>query len=157
MTMRQLIPTKSQWKSWSLPSKLTAIGTLIGFFSIMLTVGVYASDAFKINAEPTHDSTVIDEAAGKATFPQDCSGSSTGGLVGHMEGGTIENSYVISSDIEGCEGVGGLVGSMNGGEIKNSGVRDSRISGKQAGAAVGKMSSGTISDVNTENNRINGQ
>jgi len=32
-----IIPTKSQWKKWSTPSKLTAIGTLVG----ILSLGVY--------------------------------------------------------------------------------------------------------------------
>lgn len=31
--IRTLIPTRKQWKSWSLPSRLTAIGTLAGVLS----------------------------------------------------------------------------------------------------------------------------
>jgi hypothetical protein len=31
-----LLPTKNQWNTWSLPSKLTAIGTLLGFLSLGL-------------------------------------------------------------------------------------------------------------------------
>ncbi len=34
--MIKLIPTKQQWLRWSLPSKLTAIGTAAGVFSILL-------------------------------------------------------------------------------------------------------------------------
>ncbi|HCM1426339.1 TPA: hypothetical protein N2909_002618 [Vibrio parahaemolyticus] len=34
MKMMGLIPNKKQWKSWSLPSKLTLIGTLAGLFSL---------------------------------------------------------------------------------------------------------------------------
>lgn len=33
-----LIPTRQQWKRWSLPSKLTAIGTLIGVISLGLVL-----------------------------------------------------------------------------------------------------------------------
>lgn len=33
-----MIPSKAQWKSWSLPSKLTAIGTLVAVFSLVLYV-----------------------------------------------------------------------------------------------------------------------
>ncbi len=33
-----LIPTKKQWKSWSLPSKLTAIGTFAGLIGLVLTI-----------------------------------------------------------------------------------------------------------------------
>lgn len=35
--MRSLIPTKKQWKNWSLPSKLTALGTLLA----IITFGIY--------------------------------------------------------------------------------------------------------------------
>lgn len=35
-----MFPTKRQWKSWSLPSKLTAIGTLVGVISL----GLYLRD-----------------------------------------------------------------------------------------------------------------
>ena len=31
-----MIPTRRQWKGWSLPSKLTAIGTLVGLISLGL-------------------------------------------------------------------------------------------------------------------------
>ena len=34
----RLIPTREQWAKWSLPSKLTAIGTLLGLLSIILTL-----------------------------------------------------------------------------------------------------------------------
>lgn len=32
------IPTKKQWINWSLPSKLTAIGTLLGIISLLITL-----------------------------------------------------------------------------------------------------------------------
>jgi len=32
----RLFPSKNQWKSWSLPSKLTAIGALVGIISLSL-------------------------------------------------------------------------------------------------------------------------
>ncbi|EJG1646726.1 hypothetical protein ABV436_000436 [Vibrio parahaemolyticus] len=36
--MLGLIPSKQQWKAWSLPSKLTAIGTLVGVLSFCFYV-----------------------------------------------------------------------------------------------------------------------
>ena len=33
-----IFPTKEQWKKWTLPSKLTAIGVLVGISSIILTL-----------------------------------------------------------------------------------------------------------------------
>lgn len=37
----RLWPTRRQWRSWSLPSKLTAIGTLMGIIGILVAVLVY--------------------------------------------------------------------------------------------------------------------
>ena len=36
-----LMPTRSQWAQWSLPSKLTLIGTLVGIAGVLLSVGFY--------------------------------------------------------------------------------------------------------------------
>jgi len=36
--MFYLIPTKAQWREWSLPSKLTCIGAYLGVLSIVLAV-----------------------------------------------------------------------------------------------------------------------
>lgn len=47
-----LIPEKAQWKSWSLPSKLTAIGTLIGVLSLSL---YFAEKLFEISKNFTKD------------------------------------------------------------------------------------------------------
>ncbi len=33
-----MIPQKKQWKKWSLPSKLTAIGTFIGLIALIITI-----------------------------------------------------------------------------------------------------------------------
>ena len=33
-----LIPTKKQWKAWSLPSKLTFVGTYVGLVALILTI-----------------------------------------------------------------------------------------------------------------------
>ena len=33
-----LWPTRRQWRSWSIPSKLTAIGALVGLLSLLLTI-----------------------------------------------------------------------------------------------------------------------
>ena len=35
-------PSRQQWNSWSLPSKLSAIGVLIGVVSLLVSVGIYA-------------------------------------------------------------------------------------------------------------------
>lgn len=40
----QLLPTKVQWNRWSLPSKLTAIGTILGLLSIILAAGFFLID-----------------------------------------------------------------------------------------------------------------
>jgi hypothetical protein len=39
--MAHLIPSKTQWRRWSLPSKLTCIGTYLAIFSIILAVLFY--------------------------------------------------------------------------------------------------------------------
>ena len=39
-------PSKKQWNDWTLPSKLTAIGALIGFAGIILTVLLFAINLF---------------------------------------------------------------------------------------------------------------
>ena len=36
-----MIPSKSQWKRWSLPSKLTAIGTFVGILGVALSILFY--------------------------------------------------------------------------------------------------------------------
>lgn len=45
MAMFQLVPTKAQWRKWSLPSKLTCLGVysgvLLGVCSILLTIMLY--------------------------------------------------------------------------------------------------------------------
>ncbi len=53
-----MIPTKKQWKSWSLPSKLTAIGTLVGIlsFGAYLFEKVYGlSSSFSTAVEQDED------------------------------------------------------------------------------------------------------
>lgn len=44
----RIIPTKNQWKNWSLPSKLTAIGTYVGLLSFFVTIMFFV---FEDNAE----------------------------------------------------------------------------------------------------------
>lgn len=39
--MFHLFPSKKQWRGWSLPSKLTCIGTYAGVIAIVLTVAFY--------------------------------------------------------------------------------------------------------------------
>jgi len=39
----RLWPSRQQWKSWSLPSKLTAIGVLIGLVGLVLTLAIFAA------------------------------------------------------------------------------------------------------------------
>lgn len=67
--MKRLIPKKSQWTRWSLPSKYSAIGLLIGILSILIAVlqpWLYRSDSltateyaktvrWKMDLERSHD------------------------------------------------------------------------------------------------------
>lgn len=39
--MLYLVPTSAQWRGWSLPSKLTCIGSYLGALSILLAVALY--------------------------------------------------------------------------------------------------------------------
>jgi hypothetical protein len=48
-----LIPTRHQWSDWSLPSKLTAIGTLIGILSLGLYLGEKSVSILKSSFRPT--------------------------------------------------------------------------------------------------------
>jgi hypothetical protein len=41
MNMVRLIPTKAEWRKWSLPSKLTCVGTYLGAVSIVLAIGFF--------------------------------------------------------------------------------------------------------------------
>lgn len=36
--MRHFIPTRKQWRKWTLPSKLTAIGAYVGVFALLLYI-----------------------------------------------------------------------------------------------------------------------
>src|SRR5215203_3446149 len=38
---RSLWPTKSQWRSWSLPSKLSAVGAGLGLLGVIISVALY--------------------------------------------------------------------------------------------------------------------
>lgn len=48
-----LIPSRSQWKDWSLPNKLTAIGTLVGVLSLGLYLGEKSLGIFSRLFRPT--------------------------------------------------------------------------------------------------------
>jgi len=48
-----MIPSRSQWKQWSLPSKLTAIGTLVGALSLGLYLGEKSLRVFSPSFRPT--------------------------------------------------------------------------------------------------------
>jgi hypothetical protein len=39
-------PLKNQWRSWSLPSKLTAIGALVGIISLTFSIATYSIQQF---------------------------------------------------------------------------------------------------------------
>lgn len=39
-----MIPTRTQWKKWSLPSRLTAIGTYVGIIGLVLAVVFFVAD-----------------------------------------------------------------------------------------------------------------
>lgn len=46
-----LFPTKKQWKQWSLPSKLTAIGAWLGIIGIILTIVFFTLSYFEQRSE----------------------------------------------------------------------------------------------------------
>ena len=50
-----LWPSKKQWKMWTLPSKLTAIGTLVGIVAIPLSILLFALSYF---SQPNLDTIV---------------------------------------------------------------------------------------------------
>jgi hypothetical protein len=53
--MLHLIPTRSQWRKWTLPSKLTAIGAHVGIFALLLYIlssFVWPFIAIRIGTEP---------------------------------------------------------------------------------------------------------
>ncbi|AGH45845.1 hypothetical protein C427_3737 [Paraglaciecola psychrophila 170] len=43
-----LVPSDKQWKKWSLPSKLTAVGTLLGLLSLVYALSIDLIGSFKI-------------------------------------------------------------------------------------------------------------
>jgi hypothetical protein len=48
----KLWPSRRQWESWSLPSKLSAIGVLIGLLSLVVTAGIYAYPVVAVWLQP---------------------------------------------------------------------------------------------------------
>ncbi len=50
-----LLPTREQWKEWSLPSKLTAVGTLIGAVALVLSIYFYIAPNQNISSETSAD------------------------------------------------------------------------------------------------------
>jgi hypothetical protein len=42
-----LFPSRDQWRSWSLPSKLTAVGAYVSILGILLTVGIFAFQIYR--------------------------------------------------------------------------------------------------------------
>jgi len=42
-----LLPNKKQWKTWSLPSKLTAIGAYLGLLLFVLYISEKSFDLFE--------------------------------------------------------------------------------------------------------------
>lgn len=47
ISIMQLFPSHNQWRSWSLPSKLTAIGAYVGVMGVLLTVAVFAFQMYR--------------------------------------------------------------------------------------------------------------
>lgn len=48
----QIFPSHNQWRRWSLPSKLTAIGAYVGAFGIALTIAIFAFQVYLAPQEP---------------------------------------------------------------------------------------------------------
>lgn len=48
----QIFPSHNQWRRWSLPSKLTAIGAYVGTFGITLTIAIFAFQVYQAPQEP---------------------------------------------------------------------------------------------------------
>ncbi len=53
--MRQLIPNKTQWQTWSLPSRLTALGTLFGALGLLVTVILFLASGPARMQEPSQE------------------------------------------------------------------------------------------------------
>lgn len=102
-----MLETLHAIRNWGLYKKITATCAVLGTVIALL--------AF-----------TIPQNGNSADEPKKQTQASVGGLVGKMEGGTIDNSYVMGGQVS-CEGencsCGTLVGSMAGGEIKNSGAQ----------------------------------
>jgi len=47
-------PNKKQWNNWSLPSKLTAIGTFVSFLSFLFSIVVFVVQELEVSQEPTN-------------------------------------------------------------------------------------------------------
>lgn len=45
--MVQLLPSLNQWRSWSLPSKLSAVGAYVGIMGMLLTVAIFAIQTYR--------------------------------------------------------------------------------------------------------------
>jgi len=70
-----------------------------------------------------------------------------GGLVGHLESGTISSSKSAGPVKGSGKIIGGLVGKMQGGLIRDSSSSAAVDGGQNIGGAVGNMSSGTVTRV----------
>ena len=57
-----LLPTKEQWTNWSLPSKLTAIGTYIGVFSIIFAIVTWLTQNSETSLLTISGSVLLDDA-----------------------------------------------------------------------------------------------
>lgn len=64
-----MLPTSKQWKKWSLPSKLTAIGTYVGIIGIVITLALYIVDKTKPSAHVTFDVFPADTTSAKDDPP----------------------------------------------------------------------------------------
>lgn len=59
-----MIPSRKQWESWSLPSKLTAIGTLVGvlgFAAYLIEKGYGISQSFRVSEPVIEDVNIVVE------------------------------------------------------------------------------------------------
>ena len=49
-----MFPTRQQWKNWSLPSKLTAIGAYVGIVGLVFAVFIYFNPSDGLIGKPTN-------------------------------------------------------------------------------------------------------
>ncbi len=116
----------------------------VGFFS--------ATDGATIKNLTIDNATVINNGSGYSEYK-----NGTGAIVGHAQGGGVENCTVMNSDIKANESedlnVGGIVGYFQSGKIENCYLEDTDVTGITVGGIVGyTVSDVTLSHCHTDSN-----